>query len=210
MDVVSTQPAGSGWKPVQVYAMATVCLVIGLAVGYLFRGSAGQKTPPPPVATQAANGAQPMPSLEQMKHMADKQAEPLLQQLKAEPKNADLLLRIGNIYKSTHQFNEALGYYRQSVDASPRSAIARTELASCLYYTGDVDGALEQLQQSLKDDPGNVNALFNLGVIRWQTEKDNAGAIKAWQELLKRNPRLEPDKRSKVEKLIAQVGAERQ
>lgn len=45
---------------------------------------------------------------------------------------------------------------------------ARTQLASCLFYSGEVDEALHQLQMILKSDPKNVNALFNLGVIRYK------------------------------------------
>jgi len=76
-------------------------------------------------------------------------------------------------------------------------------MASCLYYSGDVDGALSQLQQSLMYDPTNANSLFNLGVIRWHGKQDAKGAVAAWQQLLKSNPNLEANKKNQVEKLIA-------
>jgi cytochrome c-type biogenesis protein CcmH/NrfG len=79
----------------------------------------------------------------------------------------------------------------------------RTEMASCLYYTGDVDGALGQLQQSLKYEPRDANSLFNLGMIRWKGKNDPTGAIAAWQELLKTNPKL--DRRPVVEQMIAEA-----
>jgi tetratricopeptide (TPR) repeat protein len=41
-------------------------------------------------------------------------------------------------------------------------------LASCLFYEGNADGAINQLQQSLRYDPKDANALFNLGMIRLQ------------------------------------------
>ena len=118
----TTQPtAGSSWQAKQVYAMAVICLVVGLAIGYLFRGSQSPAAPPQPAANaQAApTNAQPaagamgghMPSLEEMKQMADKKAAPLLEKLKGDPNNSDLLIQVGNIYKSTHQFKEAASYY---------------------------------------------------------------------------------------------------
>jgi len=76
-------------------------------------------------------------------------------------------------------------------------------MASCLYYTGDVDGALGQLQQSLKYEPRDANSLFNLGMIRWKGKNDPTGAIAAWQELLKTNPKL--DRRPVVEQMIAEA-----
>ena len=73
----------ASWQTKQVYAMAAVCLVVGLAVGYLFRGSAATQVQNPAQAVHG--GPNQMPTLDQMKHMADKQAEPLLAQLKTTP-----------------------------------------------------------------------------------------------------------------------------
>jgi Flp pilus assembly protein TadD len=50
----------------------------------------------------------------------------------------------------------------------PKNIAIRTELASCLYYEGDVDGALRQLSQATTDDPKDTSSLFNLGMIRWK------------------------------------------
>ena len=197
-----------GWKTSQVYAMAVVCLLVGLALGYLFRGSASRGAQPSqaPVALPASAGAQPqMPSLEDMKRMADKQAEPLLAKLKTDPKNSELLNQIGTLYKATHQFKEAAGYYQKALDSDPKNVAARTDLASCLFYEGDADGALQQLQKSLSYDPKDANSLFNLGIIRLQAKNDPNGAVAAWQQLLKLNPTLAEDKKAAVEKLIAQA-----
>ena len=216
-EVVASQSSSSGWKATQVYALAVVCIVIGLAVGYLFRGSRSPAPSAPASAMQAAGGpggsphaamggqgGQP-PTLEQMKQMADKKAEPLLAKLKDDPKNADLLVQVGNIYFATHQFKEAAAYLGKSLEVNPKNVAIRTELASCLYYAGDVDGALQQLMQATIDDPKDANSLFNLGMIRWQGKKDAKGALSAWAQLLKSNPKLEPSKKAQVEKLMADV-----
>jgi cytochrome c-type biogenesis protein CcmH/NrfG len=207
--------------------MAGICLVVGLALGYLFRGSASR----PAQAVQAAQvtadaagaaadaaspgtaspaaaspGAHPqMPSLDDMKHMADKKAEPLLAKLKTDPNNSQLLNQIGMLYKATHQFKDAAAYFQKAVDADPKNVAARTDLASCLFYQGDADGAIQQLQQSLSYDPKDANSLFNLGMIRLQAKNDPHGAIAAWQQLLKLNPKLADDRKAAVQKLIAQA-----
>src|SRR5271167_3300996 len=117
----STQPtAGSAWEAKQVYAMAVISLVVGLAIGYLFRGSQSPAPAAQPVAdSQASSQPSPhaggmggaggqMPTLDQMKQMADKKAEPLLAKLKSDPNNTELLTEIAKIYLSTHQFKEAV------------------------------------------------------------------------------------------------------
>jgi cytochrome c-type biogenesis protein CcmH/NrfG len=224
-EVVTSETATSGWQVKQVYALAVVCLVIGVAVGYLFRGT--RSTARPANAVQAAvpsgaaagmgnpnvgNPANPHggmgnqpPTLDEMKHMADKKAEPLLAKLKDDPKNADLMIEIGRLYFSTHQFKDAADYFAKSLEVKPKNTPIRTQLASCLYYAGDVDGALQQLVKATTDDPKDANSLFNLGMVRWQAKKDSKGALSAWAQLLKSNPQLEPSKKAQVEKLMAEV-----
>ena len=209
-EAVEQATGGSVWQAKQVYAMAVISLVVGLAIGYLFRGSQSPAAPAQAVAT--AQPAAPtggmgghMPSLEEMKQMADKKAAPLLEKLKGDPNNSDLLIQAGNIYLNTHQFNEAAGYFDRALQVDPKNVAIRTEMASCLYYNGDVDGAISQLQKALQYNPKDANSLFNLGMIKWQGKQDSKGALGAWQQLLKSNPQLSPDRKAKVQKLIADV-----
>jgi cytochrome c-type biogenesis protein CcmH/NrfG len=207
---VSESVPGRVWQPKQVYAMAVVCLVAGLAIGYLFRGSE-----PPTAPVQAREAAQPatmdegmggqMPSLEQMKHMAEKKAEPVLEKLKKDPNNSALLIQVGDIYMQTHQFKDAADYYERSLKVDPANSGVRSDLASVLYYMGDVDAALAQLQEALRRDPKSPAALFNLGMVKWQSKKDASGAVAAWEELMKSNPQLGADRKAAVKKLIAQA-----
>ncbi len=202
-----SQPAAATrWTAAQVYITAAICLGLGITLGYLFRGSERKASA---VATAApvqvpANPATPaMPTMDQMKQMAEKQSEPLMAQVQKDPKNADLLAKVGRIYESTHQFKEAADYFQKSLALKPGNVALRNERASCLYYIGDVDGALKEFERSLKDDPKNANSLFNMGMIRWRGKNDAAGAVSAWQELLKLNPNLEQQKKAEVKQMIA-------
>lgn len=195
------------WRPGVVYGMATVCLLLGLAIGYLLRGSespAAKIGSPAQVnpADTTAQGSQ-MPSMEQMKAMADRKVEPLLAKLKKDPKDKDLLIEIASFYKSAHQFKDAAAFLDRALQIDPKNTAVRTEMASCLYFAGDVDGALSALQESLRQNPTDANALFNVGLIRWKGKNDADGAIAAWKELLKTNPKL--DKKPIVERMIAEA-----
>jgi tetratricopeptide (TPR) repeat protein len=191
----------STWKPAQTYVLAALCLVLGLAIGYFLRGSAAPATTaaasetttqqpqsPPPTADM---GQHPIPTMDEMKQIADKQVAPLLEQLKSDPKNADLLNQIGTGYRATHQFKTAIDYYRRSLDINPKNVGARTDMASCMYYLGDVDGALAQLDKSLTYDAKHPGTLINIGIIKWKGKNDIEGAIAAWEKLLKLNPDFE-------------------
>ncbi len=202
----------SAWQVKQVYAMAAISLVVGLAIGYLFRGSQSPAPPPRPV-TAAVSQPSPaaggmggqMPTLEQMKQMADAKAAPLLEKLKTDPSNTDLLTKVGDLYQGTHQFKEAAVYYDKALQIDAKNVPIRTQLASCLYYQGDIDGAISQLQQALRYDPKDANSLFNLGIMKLQGKKDTKGALAAWQLLLNSNPQLSADRKARVQKLIADI-----
>lgn len=190
---IESGKSNSTWRPMQAYLMAAVCLLVGLPVGYFLRGPATSSTPTPTVAASAPQPASgmpsgQMPSLEQMKQMADKKAEPLLDKLKTEPDNVQLLIGVGDIYKSTHQFKEAASYYEKSLQIDPKNVPVRTDMASCLYYVGDVDGAIAQLQKSLSYDPKHAGTLLNIGVITWKGKGDADTAVAYWEKLLKLYP----------------------
>jgi cytochrome c-type biogenesis protein CcmH/NrfG len=191
--------------------MAVIGLLTGLAAGYLFRGLQSHASPTQQVATvkpQAPGGATGgghMPSLAEMKQMADKQAAPLLEKLKSDPNNSAVLIQVGAIYHTTHQFKDAAAYYDKAVQVDPKNVGVRTKLAASLYRTGDVDGALAQLNRALTNDPKDANALFDLGMIRLQGKGDGKGALAAWQRLLKSNPQLSEDRKAAVQRLMADV-----
>jgi cytochrome c-type biogenesis protein CcmH/NrfG len=109
------------------------------------------------------------------------------------------------IYHSTHQFEQAAGYYKQAVKADPRNIALRTKLASSLYRSGDSDAAIKQLNEALRYDPNDANCLFDLGVIKLNGKKDGKGALAAWQRLLKSNPQLSEERKATVQKLMAAV-----
>jgi cytochrome c-type biogenesis protein CcmH/NrfG len=208
----ASSTANPGLPVKQVYGMSALFLLLGLFVGYFLVGHTVSSSTPrsqpatsAPPASASPRGGHPKLTLEQMKQMADVQASTLIEKSKGDPRNAGLLLQIAAIYQSTHQFKEAAGYFDKALKVDPKNVSARTQLASCLYYSGDADGAITQLNQALKYSPKDANSLFNLGMIKYRGKNDSAGAIAAWQQLLKTNPDL--DRKPLVEKMIAEAKA---
>src|SRR5207248_1663601 len=102
------EPRQDVWRSNQVYILAGICLALGLGIGYLLRGSQSHPqavaAAPSTPASKSQGTMSQMPSLDDMKHMADKKAEPLLAQLKTDPNNAGLLVQVGKTYEAAHQF----------------------------------------------------------------------------------------------------------
>jgi tetratricopeptide (TPR) repeat protein len=208
---IQTNDSAAAWHAREVYVMAAVCLFLGVLVGYLVRGSTSVAATNATAASSSQHNAatspapQQMPSLDDVKRMADKQGAPLLAKLQSDPNNADLLNQVGNLYRITHQFQRAVSYYQKALDVNPKNVGARTDMASCLFYQGDVDGAIAQLQKSLTYDPKHAGTLLNLGLVRWKGKSDAAGAIASWDKLLKYYPNYE--NKDMVQKLISEAKA---
>lgn len=193
----------------QVYVVSAVCLLLGLVAGYVLRAWHAPKTVHTAAVSSpaAAISTGHIATLAEMKRLADKQASPLIEKLKTDPNNSALLVQIGTIYHTTHQFTAAASWYTKAVQADPSNVAFRNKLAASLYRSGDSDGAIAQLNQALHYAPTDANSLFNLGLILWQGKHDAQGALNAWQRLLKFNPGLSPDRKSAVKHLMAEVKA---
>ena len=203
MSKIENPSPANQWTSVQAYGLSVICLLVGLAGGWFIRGSQGSSTGPAITASQAPNDAAAQPSPEQLKRMAEKQAEPLLARLKTDPENPDLLAKIGNIYYDTQQFPTAIEYYQRSLKAKPSDTSVRTDMATAYWYAGNPDAAISEFKHVLADEPNKPNTLFNLGVVQWQGKMDVQGALATWQKLLDTNPNYEG--KEKIVELMAQV-----
>jgi tetratricopeptide (TPR) repeat protein len=200
----SAQPNNSNtaWTATQAYVLAAICLVVGIAAGYFFRGSA---SPQESVSTTQAVSQMPaaMPSGPmspgQLQAIPEQQsaekvaagAKPLLDEMNSDPTNPDKISRVGDFYFDSHVYPEAISYYEKSLKLRPSNANVLTDLGTAYFYNGDANTAIKKFDEVLKINPTHANALFNLGIVRWQGLKDPKGAIDAWEKLLKTNPNYE-------------------
>ncbi len=199
------------WTSVQAYTLAVVCLLVGVAGGWLIRGSqspaaAAVETASAPASAPAAMGggaANGQPTPEQMKQMADKQAAPLIEQLKSDPNNFELLTNVGNYYYDAQQYPTAVDYYGRALKAKPADAAVRTDMATAYWYMGNADTAIAEFNKALTYEPNKPNTLFNLGLVKWQGKMDINGAVAIWEKLLATNPNYEG--KDKVEQMIAEA-----
>ena len=203
---ISRQPSASTWSSRQAYVLATFCLVLGVALGYLFRGSASSASATTSFASENnphAAGSAKQANPAQQKAMLERAATPLLEAVRKDPSDFESTVKLGNLYYDAQQYPEAIKYYEAALKLHPENPDVRTDLGTSYWYTGDADHAIAEFQKSLKYRPDHPGTLFNLGVVRWQGKMDPAGAVTAWKELLRKNPAY-PEKKQ-VEDLIAKA-----
>ena len=208
-------PAASGtWTSREAYLLAMVCLLLGAALGYFFRGSAASV---PTAATQTAaspamppsgmpsgnlpSASGPPPTVEELASIA----APMLTALKADPKNADVLIQLGNLYYDHRVYAESITYYTRALELRPKDVNVRTDLGTAYWYTGDAKKAIAEYDKSLAVDPHHSATMMNMGIVKLNGLNDAKGAIAIWDKLLKENPQFAD--RQKVLDLIAQAKA---
>jgi len=184
------------WTSTQAYVLAVFCLALGVALGYLFRGSASPDANPGNTATETsgsapqgmpgAAGTQPTPA--QLKEMFDRASAPLLDALKKNPNDFDSIVQLGNLYYDGKQYPQAIEYYERALKIQPKNADVITDMGTAYWYTGNADRAITEFKKSLTIRPDHPGTLFNMGVVQWQGKNDPGAAIEAWEQLLKTNP----------------------
>ena len=83
------------WSSREAYLLAMVCLFVGLIAGWLLRGSSSPAASPP--ATASAPSLSPGESMPSAASL-NQEAQPLLDALRANPKDVPTLVKLGNVY----------------------------------------------------------------------------------------------------------------
>jgi tetratricopeptide (TPR) repeat protein len=197
-DVQSPTP----WSSREAYLLALVCLLCGFGMGYFVRGS----SPAMPATVGAATPATQSPTSGSTLHSADALqllAAPMLAAVKADPKNRDAFVQLGNLYYDHHVYPEAIQYYTRALELKADDANVRTDLGTAYWYSGFADNAVAEYEKALKAKPDYAPTLMNLGIVRLEGLKDARGAIVAWERLLTTSP--QHPERQRILALIEQA-----
>lgn len=181
------------------YAWIVYAIAIGLfgaLAGYILAVETGNRAPAAPVVQTAAvpvGAAAPM--------LDESELRAYREILARDPKNFQAAVKAGNLLYDAQRYMEAIGFYQQAFALQPKDINVSTDLGTALWYAGRADEALAQYEKSLALDATHAQTLFNVGIVRADGKRDYAGAVAAWDTLLKTNPAY-PDT-AKVRTLIA-------
>jgi cytochrome c-type biogenesis protein CcmH/NrfG len=170
-----------------------VGLVVGASSGILYMvNRAGSDRPAVaqkgPVVPQAAPGA---PQKGPVSPEVTSKIDALKQIVKKDPRNVAAWAELGNLYFDSEQPREAIAAYQQYLAVKPDSADVRTDLGIMYRSTGDYDRAIEEFRKACQIDQKHVNSRYNLGIVLLHDKQDLKGAIQAWEEYLKVDPKSE-------------------
>src|SRR4051812_10745262 len=151
----TTPPSLIRWTRERTALLGLLCLVVGTAGGWAIRGfhpaSPNPAVPPSAAAavSQEPAAAPQPPNPAQLKDMADTQAAPLIQKLKSDPANPELLTSIGNLYYDSQQYPVAVDYYARVLKVQPSDAAVRTDMGTAFWFMGNADRAIAEFEKAL-------------------------------------------------------------
>ena len=123
----------------------------------------------------------------------------LKETVKKDPKNLSAWMELGNLYFDSGQAKEAVAAYNQCLAIKPDNADVMTDLGIMYRKLGDVDKALTEFRKAAQLDPKPINSRYTIGIVLLHDKQDIKGAIAAWEDYLKVDPKSERAERIKAQ-----------
>jgi Flp pilus assembly protein TadD len=111
------------------------------------------------------------------------------------PGHTPVLMNLAKLEEEKGRFDDAAKHLKEIVDQESGNLEAKLELGRVLFQRGDVQGALDQTQAILKVQPGNPDALYNMGAIYGNLGNATL-AREYWGRLIALAPQSESGKRA--------------
>lgn len=197
----------------QTILVGAGCLIIGFLLGMLayhliigsspapqpnFMQSGGMGQPPPPAAL--APPAQNMPDLS-----AQIRETKII--LEKDPNNRGAWVQLGNMCFDSGRSAEAIEAYTKALALNPNDANVLTDRGIMHRDLQDFNAALADFRKAAQIDPRHYQSLYNEGITLLHNMNDAPGALKSWEELIRRNPPPEvaSEMRTKIEAIKSMI-----
>jgi hypothetical protein len=169
------------------------------APGAVQAGMAAPVNPSDPMGTSApamggpppAGGGAGAPGGEQMMQQVQQEMAALRKALEANPKDAGVLGRLGDLYYDAGMFDKARDFYVKSLEVDPKNPNISTDLGICFHRLGQPDAAIQQFRASLAVDPKHWQSWLNLGIVSLFEKQDARTAEEAFAKVKELNPGFE-------------------
>lgn len=156
----------------------------------------------PAVAQEAQQQEAPPPRTRTPREMAELRADILMARkqyaeaiaayeelLKGEPKNADLLNKIGVGYSNLTRLDKAKKYYERAIKADRKHASALNNLGTVHFYQKKFRRAIKVYERALAVKPDSATFYGNMGHA-WFADKKYPQAIAAWSHAIQLDPQV--------------------
>lgn len=166
----------------QKKSMITGVVILGLSA-VLAVGCSKKEEQPQQATQQQTQQQAPAQGVQNATLIADLEAR-----LKDDPKNPEVLWRLGDAYFDAKQFNESVKHYKKVLEVKPGEADLYNDLGLSLHYLGNSAEAVKYLDEGIKKNPYHQRIWLTKGFILAYGMGDLEGAKVAWEKANALNP----------------------
>jgi tetratricopeptide (TPR) repeat protein len=162
-------------------------VLFGLIAGWIIGSQQATVRPSLPAQTQQAPAAAPQGASggsARATVLDETQVNALKAVAQRESSNATPRVQLGNLYFDAERYDEAIRWYGEALQLSPKDVNVSTDLGVSYYYSNQPDKALEQFDRSLELDSKHAKTLLNVGIVKAFGKQDLDGAAQAWQAVI--------------------------
>jgi cytochrome c-type biogenesis protein CcmH/NrfG len=105
------------------------------------------------------------------------------------PQDVNAWITLGNLYFDTGQPAKSVEAYSRSLELSPGNPNVLTDMGVMYRSLGEFQKARDAFAQAIAANPRHETARMNTGIVLLYDLADKQGAIAAWQDLVRINPR---------------------
>jgi len=185
-------------KKETVILVVIIAFLVGFITGATVAILRGTKGVERPVMVQKPQMPMPPPKGPDPIEVSSK-IQSLKDIIKKDPKNLPAWVELGNLYFDSGQPKEAIEAYGKYLAVKPDNADVRTDMGIMYRALGDFDRAIEEFKKAAQSDPKHVNSRYNIGIVLLHDKGDIKGALKAWEDYLKVDPKSEKAERVKAQ-----------
>lgn len=138
------------------------------------------------------------------------QISELKKMTEAQPNSVELWTKLGNLYFDTDQPAKAIEAYQKSLAIKPDDPHVLIDLGVMYRRNGQADKAVEYFDRAIVVSPSHETAFFNKGIVQFYDLKDEAGAIRTWQQLVDLNPNAKTPNGGLVRDMIDELRPQKQ
>lgn len=110
----------------------------------------------------------------------------LLNELKKQPNNYDLMVSAANAYFDIGRFEKAVTYYKKALTFKNESNVL-IDLGVCYFNLNKLDSSLVFIQNVLNENPNHKQGLYNIGIVYYNLGNLNE-AKNAWEFMVEKHP----------------------
>jgi len=162
--------------------LVTVSLLIGFLGGVIFTVYKS-----PSITSQLAGTGQQVSNqpnwTEHIKHLEES--------VKDDPNNAEVWSQLANAYYKIEDYQRSINAYLKLIPMVNHKSGVYQDLGVVYRKDGQFKKSIETFEKAIADDPDNIQALFNIGVVQYHDLKDENAAKKTWKKVAAAQPDLQ-------------------